>query len=410
MPRTVVAETDIQPLVTTQLQMSVPVRNLRGMSKNRRPRTVRKVRHGARQPIAPHGQGPVDTTFRDAIRSALARHPIGLLSVASLVINGAKPDSIARLKSGRPDENYLDNVLGSLIGMQSRETAVLLALVAELLVDDPEPQRRCREELARRGEHPPRWIAALPQAQAYRSVRRTHSLGDIEEFVVGVRLHGGRELTAAVQTDHNLLSGIVDAAVLPDPIDRALVQLADANPDAEVKEMSLADTRVYIEHALAMPRFAPVTETWPLYRGLVRWLAGRLPEGGVRRPPGWEYEAAEDVCDKFFASGSAAPFTASSHAELLIELCDTGSGDPLRWSAARVEGAIGRPVFSSDWIPLEVVLDAPDLLRAFIPFAHAQSGIRDELTSRAIAVIDETRLRYRREALREAAREFDEAV
>jgi hypothetical protein len=35
------------------------------------------------------------------------------------------------------------------------------------------------------------------------------------------------------------------------------------------------------------------------------------------------------------------------------------------------------------------VLDVPELLRAFVPFAHAQSGIRDELTAEALAVIDE---------------------
>lgn len=173
--------------------------------------------------------------------------------------------------------------------------------------------------------------------------------------------------------------------------------------------MTLADVRVRIEDALAMPRFAPETETWPLYRGLVQWLVHRLPEGGVRRPSAWEFEPAEDVCEKFFASGAAAPFTAANHEELLLELCETGSGDPLRWSAARVEHAIGRPVFTSDVIPLEVVLDAPDLLRAFIPFVHAQRGIGCEVTSRTLAVIDDMRLGYRREVLREVDQEFDEA-
>ena len=62
-------------------------------------------------------------------------------------------------------------------------------------------------------------------------------------------------------------------------------------------------------------------------------------------------------------------------------------------------------------IPLEVALDAPDLLRAFIPYAHAQSGIRDELTSRAIAVVDELRSSYKREVLRQANHwDFDDAV
>jgi hypothetical protein len=45
------------------------------------------------------------------------------------------------------------------------------------------------------------------------------------------------------------------------------------------------------------------------------------------------------------------------------------------------------------------MLDAPDLLRAFIPFAHAQSGIRDELTSRTVAAIDALRSSYKRNVL-----------
>jgi hypothetical protein len=38
---------------------------------------------------------------------------------------------------------------------------------------------------------------------------------------------------------------------------------------------------------------------------------------------------------------------------------------------------------------LQTVLDVRELLRAFVPFADAQSGIRDELTAEALAVIDE---------------------
>ena len=115
-----------------------------------------------------------------------------------------------------------------------------------------------------------------------------------------------------------------------------------------------------------------------------------------------EWESNKELCDRFFATGSAAPFTDSSHRELLLELFETGTGDPMRWSAARVEQAIGGTPFSEDSIPLEVVLDAPDLLRAFIPYAHAQSGIRDELTSRTLATVDALRSSYKREVLRQA--------
>ena len=322
--------------------------------------------------------------------------------MASMVIHVAKPESLISLKSGRCDTNHLDRVLTGLIGVRNRETTALLAVIAELLVDDPAPQLRCRRELAERGEHLPQWITALPRVEVYRAVRRTNVFGDVDELVIGMRLDGGHELTIAVQIDHNMLSSVVDAGVVPDPIDEALARVAESSSDTDVFEMRLADARVWIEDALNKPTLAPETDTWPLYRALVQWLVGRLPEGGEHRSPAGESESNEELCDRFFATSSAAPFTDSSHRELLLELFETGTGDPLRWSAARVEQAIGGTPYSEDSIPLEVALDAPDLLRAFIPYAHAQSGIRDELTSRTLAMVDALRSSYKREVLRQA--------
>ncbi|WP_231740413.1 MULTISPECIES: hypothetical protein [unclassified Mycobacterium] len=189
---------------------------------------------------------------------------------------------------------------------------------------------------------------------------------------------------------------------MPDPIDETLAQLAESSSDVQVLDMKLGDARVWIEHALAKPTFAPETDTWPLYRALVRWMVELLPQGGEHRPPAMDWKAAEELCGRFFATGSAAPFTDAGHRELLLELIETGTGDPLRWSAARVEHAIGGTPYLEEHIPLEVMLDTPDLLRAFIPFAHAQSGIRDELTSGTIAIVDALRSSYRREVLRQA--------
>jgi hypothetical protein len=233
-------------------------------------------------------------------------------------------------------------------------------------------------------------------------VRRTNVFGDVDEVVIGMRLDGGQELTVAVQIDHNMLSSVADAGVVSDPIDEALARVAETSSDTDVSEIRLAGARVWIEDALSKPTLAPETDTWPLYRALVQWLVGRLPEGGEHRPPAGEWEPNEELCDRFFATSSAAPFTDSSHRELLRELFETGTGDPLRWSTARVEQAIGGAPYSEDSIPLEVALDVPDLLRAFIPYAHAQSGIRDELTSRTLAMVDALRSSYKREVLRQA--------
>jgi hypothetical protein len=236
-------------------------------------------------------------------------------------------------------------------------------------------------------------------------------LGDVDELVVGMRLAGGHELTIAVEIDHNMWSSVADAGVVPDPIDEALARVAESSSDTDVLEMSLADARVWIADALNKPALIPETDAWPRYRALIQWLVGRLPEGGEGRSPVGEWESNEELCEKFFASSAAAPFTNPSHRELLLELFETGTGDPLRWSAARVEGVIGGTPYSEDSFPLEVALDAPDLLRAFIPYAHAQSGIRDELTTQTLAMVDALRSSYKREVLRQAKYwDLDDAV
>ncbi len=391
--------------------MSLPARSLRGMSDKRRARRAKQVRRDARR-AKKRNEGSADDTFlRDLLRSAMAKHPLELLSGASVVIHTARPDEFEALKSERVDPRNLDRFLANLIATPSRETTALLAVIAELLVDDPARQHRLRQELAQRDEHLPRWIGALPHAEVYRAVRRSHVLGDVDELVLGVRIDDRHELTVAVKIDHNVLSSIVDAGVVPDPIDEALAQVAKTSSDTEVVEMRLADARAWIENALRWPTLVPETEEWPLYRRLVRWLMAFLPEGGQHRSATMDWTPPEELCDGFFSTDAAAPFNDYEHRQLLMELFDTGSGDPLRWSAARVEQAIGRRSYFDDGVPLEVVLDTPDLLRAFIPYAHAQSGIRDELTSETVAAIDALRSSYKREVLREARRwDLDDAV
>ena len=278
----------------------------------------------------------------------------------------------------------------------------MLAVVAELLVDEPELQMQCRQELTERHEHLPRWIADLPRIDVYRAVRRTDVFGDADELILGARLDGRYELTIGVLIDHNRFSGITDGDADRIPIDEALAWMAESSPELETVEMSSADARRWIEDALAEPTFARDTNGWPLYEPLVRWLVSRLPEGGECRPPAMDWQAAEELCDAFFASDMSAPFNGPGYRDQLLELFETGTEDPLRWSETRVRDVLRNPSYYDDSTPLEVELDVPDLLRAFIPYAHAQSGIGAELTSRTLAVIDQLRSSYRRELMREA--------
>ncbi len=369
------------------------------MSDRRRARRAKQSRRDKRRAEKRDEEGSADATFRDALRRALGRHPLGLLSIASMIIHVAKPDS---LRSPEGDGDYLDQILAGLITTRNRETTALLAVIGELLVDDPQPQLQCRREVDKRGEHLPRWIGALSRVDVYRAVRSTYVFGDVDELVIGMRLDGGHALTVAVGIDHNVSSSIEGAGAAKVPIDEVLARVAETSTDTSVSKMTLADARTWIEDALSKPTLVPETETWPLYRPLVQWLVSRLPEGGEHRSPAGDPDSNESLCDTFFATSSAAPFTEAGHREMLLDLFESGSGDPLRWSEARVERAISVMSYFGDRFPLDVALDAPDLLRAFIPFAHAQSGIRDELTSRTLAAIDELRSNYKRDVLKDA--------
>jgi hypothetical protein len=66
-----------------------------------------------------------------------------------------------------------------------------------------------------------------------------------------------------------------------------------------------------------------------------------------------------------------------------------GGCDPPRWSPVSVE------IFLVDWVPRKIVAPAcdlapmPDVLRAFIRFAHAERGIRPTLTDETLAAVTE---------------------
>lgn len=130
--------------------------------------------------------------------------------------------------------------------------------------------------------------------------------------------------------------------------------------------------------------------------------------GGQRRkPPRDDYRAVAAVFNAFFTSPQGARFTPrDEYEELLAEIVDGGTGDPLRWSECRVRRALDFLPFD-DFRTSDVQIDAPDLLRVFIPIAHALSGIGSELTDRALAAIDEVEPDFRERVMAEA-RKWDD--
>ena len=101
----------------------------------------------------------------------------------------------------------------------------------------------------------------------------------------------------------------------------------------------------------------------------------------------------------FFASLQGAPLNSFRSEGLLLELIESGTGDPAHWSAARLAQLMSGSPLHGEHITLYDALAVPALLRAFIPFAHVQSGIREELTAVALAAVDELSPAYKQAVL-----------
>jgi hypothetical protein len=328
------------------------------------------------------GEAPEETSLIEEVRQALtAEHPLDLLSLVALLLEATTADSASA---------NLDELLTAFVGVPIPETTALLAVLAELS-DDDAVVARCRAELAVREHTPPAWIAQLPQVQIQRVVRMTHVLGEGDEVVIGTRLADGEDLTCAVHLDHTLESLVSDAFFLPAAIDTmvAVAQEHNTDPDTSFEEMTPADARAWVENGIEKSRQLGLatSESWPACRPLLTWLLRHLPDGGrPYQPQRLDAGRVAELFDEFFAHDGSR-FADGDHRRMLEEIAfDSGTGDPLRWSAARMVEVLNTP--SESEVSQECLADLPDLLRAYIPFAHARSGIREELTAEALAVLD----------------------
>lgn len=338
------------------------------------------------------------------IAAALAKdEPLPLLGVASALLS-AMDDRSALGRQREPALPSRDELLQTFFDVPLMETSALLAAVAGLAGDEM-LRHRVRREIGSRGHVLPRWLLAMDEAEPVNGVfEMAHVLGDGENLVLGVRLPGGHELSVAVYVDHNLGSLVKDAYVVPG----RLTELADLmrttadDPDTTLSDLPPADARARITEAMELSAltFPPIeTDTWPACRPLVEWAVGLLPAGGtgyVR--PEWTDADKQALTERFFTSPFGAGLDDADRRGLLDSLLwfgtDYGPGDPLRWSPVAVE------ILLADWIPRKIVADvpylalAPELLRAFIRFSHAERGIRAELTSETLAAVDELEPEY----------------
>jgi hypothetical protein len=339
----------------------------------------------------------------DDVRRALdSGQPLDLLAQASILLTALDPRR--RSPFDLDDEEDLDELpsreelITSFLDVPARETSALLAAMRSMLADELTAARIDRE-LAARVDVLPAWLTGLGATRIERTIEMTHVLRDGDDVLIGARLGSGHPLTALVYIDHNLGIVVKDAFVIAEPVDDviALVQAEASDPDTTCNDLEHAAARARVTEAIGTgaSTFPPLeSETWPACRPLVEWLVGLLPSGGVGYQwPDWDDDAREDLAERFFGSTLGRRFDDDDHRELFGSLlslsCDYAPGDPLRWSPSAVE------IILLDRFPRKVIAPAshlaklPDLLRAFIRFAHAQREIRPALTDEVLAAVDE---------------------
>ncbi|HEX6523058.1 MAG TPA: DUF6398 domain-containing protein [Streptosporangiaceae bacterium] len=351
-------------------------------------------------------RGPADL-LAEVGRRLDSGEPVDFLAYVSTLVASLDPrerNPFERERASGPDRVTLPELVESFAEVEWPQTTALLAALAELAPDEL-TRARARRAVAARSDPLPDWLARLSEACVYRAMETTHVLGDGENVLLGVRLLGP-ELTVVIYVDHNLGTVVKDGFPAPSQVSYVAEHLrtAAADPDMRFADISLADARARVEQAIATGAimFPPLeTETWPASRPLTEWLLRRLPDGGtgyVR--PEWSQTATKKLAKRFFASPFGRPLDDPDHRGLLNQFLwfgtDYGPGDPLRWSPVAVE------ILLADWIPRKVIdgpdflSKAPDLLRAFIRFCHAEREIRPALTDHTLAAVDKHEPEYQR--------------
>lgn len=331
--------------------------------------------------------------FKDMLRLSLDReHPADFLGLVSVMVQTLTPDRYASFRRSQPEP--MTNLAGftdRCIAVRDPEHTALLTVLAAM-VDDPSIEQRCREELARRHDTLPRWMSDLTSVEGLRAVRLEHVLGDRDQVMIGMRVAGEFDLTCVVMFDHYRFDDIVDAVVLPFPLDRIRHRDVD---DFTTHNMTLADARAWIAQGLASDiwRAGPEPANWPGSRPLLGWLTQHLPDGGTAyEKPDWDQDDDGEMFEAFFATPAGRGFDRRHLRALLSEVCEnTGTGDPLLWSEARIAQLACETFCHPYDASVAAILRLPDLLRVFVPFAHARRGIRDELTADALAAVERLR-------------------
>lgn len=384
----------------------------RGRGGRGTPRTPRTTQRRTLRPVPdpPEHDESADPDLLVDLRAALrSDDPMTLLGAVSGILEVTlhrRSNPFADDHADGGQAPTLSDMVDSFIGYPCAETTATLTVI-RALVNDELMGARIARELAQRRQRVPGWLAELADARIEPAVWRTsHVLGDGDSYQLGVTMPSGRAMTALVYVDHNLGTVVKDAFVTLETLATMVEAMSSHvdDPDTTVTQVDPATTRAIIEQAIETGAmlYPPLeTDSWPMCRPVVEWMVRMLPPGGtVPARPEWSQAQTAALADDFFASRFGTGLDDRDRRGLLESVLwygtDYGPGDPLRWSGVSVE------ILLLDWFPRKVVADppylaqVPDLLRAFIAYAHDRQGISRALTTDTLAAVSRFEPEYQR--------------
>jgi hypothetical protein len=349
----------------------------------RRPREERTSYDAESQPM-----------MRTLSHALHASHPLALLDTVSGLMLATMP----RPQWGLEEDPAvtLDQLVESFVGTDLAGTTAALHVIAAMSADEV-MRARIRRTLATRQHRMPPWIQSLDRTRVERVVEMRHVQRDGEDYWLDVRLPDGFSATAMVYVDNNMGGVVKDGFLTERPIDQVFdVIRQETDEDTALQDVDAADARAVVEQAIHFGSIMvpPLeTETWPLCRPLVEWLVRMLPEGGsVPEPPDWDDEKLDAIADLFLASRFGQGFDEATYGELLNHLLWLGAeydvGDPLRWTPVNIEMVLVDRAPRKVVLPTRTLALLPDLMRAFVRYAHHEKGWKPHLTAEALQAVD----------------------
>ncbi|MEP9393659.1 MULTISPECIES: hypothetical protein [Gordonia] len=374
----------------------------RGGTKKQRPRHLRPVPSAPRESSRAEDQ-PLIASIRGALRS---EEPLDLLIAVSglLEVTDARRDLLGRGDVAEQRETLIE----SFLEISFAETTAALMVIREFLPDEVLGARITRE-LASRRQPMPDWLRHLGDVRVTSGVSLvTHELGDGDDYMFTVALSSGHEISVVAFLDHNMGSALKDGFVVPSGHEELLDHIRSSAPRTQsaptIEAVDPVTARAIIERAGEDGRRVfppPESDSWPMCRPLVEWLVRLLPPGGVvPEAREWSAEDLDELTEVFFASPYGRDIDTPEARDAVEAFLWLVEADPLRWSPVVVE------ILLLDRIPRKVRFDPqemagyPDVMRAFVRFAHAEQEVTAASTAETLRAIDEYEPDYLREIRR----------